>query len=181
MIITISGYPGAGKTTLGKALAKKLGYRFLSAGDIRGMMAMEKGMTIDELNKLGEKEGWTDIEVDRYIEKLGKEKDNLVIDSRLAYHFIPHSVKIFLEVDPWVGAERIFKDKREDESFESVEDAVKRLKERVESDKRRYKKYYNIDFPEKSKFDLILDTTHMSKEEVLSKVLEFLKKRGLRI
>ena len=36
MIITISGLPGSGKSTIGKMLAKKLGYKFYSMGDLRG-------------------------------------------------------------------------------------------------------------------------------------------------
>jgi len=54
MIITISGLPGSGKTSVGKLIAERLGYEFLSIGDLRGSFASKKGLTIDELNKLGE-------------------------------------------------------------------------------------------------------------------------------
>ena len=59
MIITISGIPGSGKTTVGRMLAEKLGYKFYSIGDLRGKMAMERGMTIDQLNELGKTDGRT--------------------------------------------------------------------------------------------------------------------------
>lgn len=52
--IAISGYPGAGKSTTGKLLAKYLGYNFFSAGDFRRMAATELGVDIDTLNKLEE-------------------------------------------------------------------------------------------------------------------------------
>jgi len=48
MIITISGLPGSGKTTVAKKLSKKLNYEFISVGDLKGQFAKEKGMTIDE-------------------------------------------------------------------------------------------------------------------------------------
>ena len=71
MIITISGVPGSGKSTAGKSVARKLGYEYVSMGDFRGKMAMERGLTIDELNKLGEKEDWTDRQADEYQRELG--------------------------------------------------------------------------------------------------------------
>ncbi|MCX6741353.1 MAG: AAA family ATPase, partial [Candidatus Parcubacteria bacterium] len=46
MIITLSGKPGSGKTTVAKILAEKLGYKFYSTGDLRGQMAMKRGLTI---------------------------------------------------------------------------------------------------------------------------------------
>ncbi len=96
MIITISGLPGSGKSTVGKILAKKLGYEFMSLGDLRGKIAIDRGITIDELNHLGEKEGWTDKEVDDYQREYGKTHDNLVVEGRLSFYFIPRSGR-------WVG------------------------------------------------------------------------------
>ena len=55
MKITLSGKAGSGKTTLAKRLAKKLDYKQYSIGDLRGKMDQERGLTIDELNKIGEK------------------------------------------------------------------------------------------------------------------------------
>lgn len=177
MIITISGVPGAGKTTVGRLLAKTLGYEFLSIGEIRREIARKKGMDVYKLNEIGEKEEWTDKEVDNYTAELGKTRDNLIIESRLAYHFIPHSVKIFLDVNLKTGAKRIFESQRKDEKYKSVEEAVKRLKERMESDRKRYKKYYGIDFPEKTKFDLVIDTTNLTPEEVVKKILDFISNK----
>lgn len=55
MIITISGRQGAGKTTLAKNLSERLGYDFISVGDIQGQIARERGLTINELMELGKK------------------------------------------------------------------------------------------------------------------------------
>ena len=136
--------PGSGKTTLGKLLAKKFGLKFYSMGDLRGKMALEHGLTLEELNKLGEKEKWTDEEIDSYTKKIGKTEDNFIVEGRLAYHFIPDSIKIFIDVRPQVGAERILANPRPDEkSRETLKDEMEATEERIKSDKKRYEKLSN--------------------------------------
>lgn len=176
MIITISGMPGSGKSTVGRVLAKQLGYRFYSMGDLRGKMAMDRGMTIEELNELGKREAWTDHETDMYQERLGKTEDDFVIDSWAGFHFIPQGFKVFLDVDLRSAAARIFKDQRPDEKpAASAEEMYERLMARVEDTDARFKKYYNFSFQDRSKFDLTIDTTHQSPEEVVREILTKIK------
>ncbi len=176
MIITISGKPGSGKTTAARRIAKELGYRHLSMGDLRGRIAQKHGMTIDELNEVGKKEDWTDKEADAELIRIGKEEDDYVIDTWIGFHFIPGSIKIFLEVDEDIGAERIFKDQRPDEPEKKTVEGVKEmLKERIENSRARYKKWYGVDYLKKSNYDLIIDTTNMEKKEVAGKILEFVE------
>lgn len=172
MKITISGMPGSGKTTVGKMLAEKMGLKFLSVGDIRGKMAMDRGLTIEELNKIGETEDWTDKEADDYQKEYGERYDNFIVEGRLAYHFIPDSIKIFLDADLREAAERVWNDPRPDEAKRaSVEDEMKAMADRIESDKKRYLKYYGVDPYDKKKFDIVIDSTNVSREETL-KILE---------
>ncbi len=176
MIITISGKPGSGKSTVGKILANEMGYNFYSVGDLRGKMAMDKGMTIDELNELGKTEAWTDREADEYQTKLGKEEDNFVIDSRLGWYFIPHSIKIFIDVKSYAGTERIFKNQRPDEKKQdSVEKLEKMLEERMKSDSARYIKYYGVDYQDKKNYDLIVDSSELKPKQVAKKILDYVK------
>ena len=176
MIITISGLPGSGKSTIGKMLSERLGYKHYSMGDLRGRWAMERGITIDELNKLGEKEDWTDKDTDAYQEKLGKEEDNFVVDGRLSFHFIPRSFKVFLTVDPRVAARRVIKNPRPDEKpAKNVEELMATMQERVENDERRYKKYYGLSFQNKINYDLVIDTTDLTPERILDKILSKLR------
>ena len=179
MIITISGKPGSGKSTVAKMISNKLGLNNYSVGDVRGRMAIKKGMTIDDLNKIGEKEEFTDKKADEYQKKLGEKEDNFVIDGRLSYYFIPNSVRIFLDVNMDVGAQRIFLTKREDEKTEDdIEELKKRLAKRVESDHKRYQKYYGVDFEAKENFDIIIDTTNISPEETTEKIIKFIEQKG---
>lgn len=180
MKINISGLPGAGKSTVGQKLAKKLGLKFYSMGDVRGKMAMEKGMTIDELNKLGETEEWTDVEADKYQKEIAKDEDGFIIDSLLGFYFIPDAMKILLDVDLEVAAQRIFNDQREDEVHHKTKEGVlKMLKSRIAQNNLRYKKYYNIDsYLDKSNFDLVIDTTNILADEVVDRMLKFVREKG---
>ncbi len=175
MIITISGHSGSGKSTIGKRIAKKLRYNFYSMGDLRGKMAMDRGITIDELNEIGKKEAWTDNQVDEYQKELGKKEDNFIIDSRLGFHFIPHAISIFLKVDPKESAKRIFANQREDEEKkETVEEVKEMLEQREKNDKQRYLKYYNVNYLDMKNYDIVIDTTKLSIEEVEEKLLSFI-------
>lgn len=175
MIITLSGNPGAGKSTVAQRVAAALGYQHYSVGDLRGKMAEERGMTIAELNKLGETTDETDKQADAYQKKLGETEDDFIIDARLGFHFIPHSYKIFLDVDERVGAERIFNapDERPDEPREaSVEDVLRRNKERMASDNKRYEQYYGLHIQDRTHYDAVIDTTHMSIDAAVKQILE---------
>ena len=179
MIITISGLPGSGKSTIGKMLAEKLGYQFYSMGDLRGKMAMERGLTIEELNTLGEQEDWTDKPVDEYQEKLGRTENNFIIDGRISFHFIPHSYKVFLEVDSDMAAKRVFAHRRSDERVvNTVAECKAAMAERMGSDALRYKKYYNLTYPDRSAFDLVIDTTDLAPETIRDQILTTIQKRG---
>jgi len=176
MIITISGQPGSGKSTVAEHLARKFHLKHLSIGDFRREMALKRGMTIEEFNKLGERQAFTDKEADNFLKSLGK-KDNLIIDTRLGWHFIPNSVKIFLKIRPEVGAERIFKHGRKSEKkYKNISEVVKANKKRVESDIKRYKKYYGLNPYTISNYDIIIDTSEMSIKEMCAVTENAVKK-----
>lgn len=177
MIITISGRPGAGKTTVGRILAQELGYKFYSMGEFRGEMAQKLGFTIDQLNKLGEKEFWTDKKADDFQKKIGQTEDRVVVDGWLAFHFIPKSFKVFVDIKSKVAAHRVFINQRPDEEYLDSEKAVeKQLFNRLEETRKRFLKYYQVDFINKDHYDLIIDSTKIPPEEVVKKIIKALEK-----
>ena len=175
MIITISGEAGSGKSSAANYVAEKLDITHYSNGDFMRSMAKERGVTILELNKLSEKDKTIDEELDQRQIKLGKEKDNFIIDSRLGFHFIPNSFKVLLKADLKTRAERIFGDKRSEEHNESLQDTMNNIENRQASEKARYRELYGIDYMDESNYDLVLDTTDMPIEGVGEAVISAMK------
>ncbi len=181
MIITIHGQAGSGKSSISKLLAKRLRYKRYSVGDLRRQIAKKHKLTISQLNKLGERHDWTDKEPDQLQKKLGKQRKNFVIDGRTCFYFIPHSFKVYLHADIKMRAKRVFKDERKAERFRSIKDAEKALLERDRSDRLRYRKYYRLDINKMRHYDLVIDTTSLTKRQIVEKIMKAKKKYRLNI
>jgi CMP/dCMP kinase len=171
-IITITGTPGSGKSTLARALAEQLGYRYYSIGNMRRELARERGITLAELNRRSETgEEDNDTHFEQYQQRLGETEDNFVIEGRLGYLFIPESIKLFVDADEQVRARRMLERIGTAEPIVSLEDARTKNRARMESDRKRYQKYYHIDPGKLVHFDLVLDTTATATEELVATVL----------
>jgi predicted cytidylate kinase len=176
MIVTIAGKPGSGKSTVAKKLAVRLGLDHASAGDFMREMATERGISVLEFSALAESDPAIDRAIDERSRRLGAERDGLVIDARLAWHFVPHSIKVFLDVALEVAAARIFGDHRGSET-ENVDLAatMRNIRRRAASESKRYADYYGVDYLDTSNYDLVIDTSTLSVDEVVSAVAEFVE------
>ena len=173
MRITISGKAGSGKSTIAKLLSDKLNLKHYSIGDLMRAMAIERGMTLLELNRMAEKDKSIDFELDNKLRELGKTKDNFVIDGRLTAFFIPDAhVRVFLSANDILRAQRILNDKRQQEKSKSLKESINNIKNREESEKKRYKKYYGVDYLDKKFYNFIIDTTKLSPNQVVDKLIK---------
>ena len=180
MIITIGGRAGSGKSTAGKLLAKKLGLKFYSMGNLTRKFAEERGLTLPELNKLQETDSTIDTQIDNLQKELAKKEDAFVIDSRLGVLFIPNAnFKVFLDADETVRAQRILKDSRTLEKSTELKETLAKLKVREESEIKRYKQYYNFDCYDNNKYDISINTTNLTPEEVVAEITGKIKEKGI--
>lgn len=175
-IITIAGKPGSGKSTTSKKLAEKLGYKHFSSGDLFRAVAKERGIDIYAINLLAETEKAIDHQVDERLQKMGDEEDELVIDSRMAWHWMPQSFKVYLDLDVNVAAERIIMHsdpaRLEAEQIpESVEAYAAQLQKRLDSEIKRYLDLYEANPYNTDNYDLVVDTKIYSIDEVVERVL----------
>lgn len=175
MIITIGGTPGSGKSTIAKKVAEKLQMKQYSIGDFMRQLASERNMSILEISSLAEKDKAIDEELDNKQMELAKQEDNFVIDSRLGWHFIPNSLKVFLSVSDEEGGKRIYESQRKHEVENiTLRQTIQNTKKRRASEKERYSKFYNLDADDKENYDLVIDTAHLTPEEVVDIIVKAL-------
>jgi cytidylate kinase len=179
-IITIAGRPGSGKSSTAKKLAEILGYQHFSSGDLFRALGKERGVDVLQANLSAEENAEIDYLVDARLREIGETEDQIVIDSRTAWHWIPSSFKVFLNLDLTVAAERIIGEddlKRNDsENMHSDPDKYASiLQKRLDSETRRYKKLYDIDPYDMTNYDLVVDTEENQLDEVVAIVLEQFK------
>lgn len=173
MKITISGPPGSGKSTLSKMLSSKLGLEHLSMGDIFRKLASDRCMSLDEFGTLAKCNDDIDRKLDEEQKKIAKEKDNIILEGRLSGFLVEADLKVWLKAPLEIRAGRIAK--RENKSVSS---AIKETSEREECERVRYLNYYNIDIRELSVYDIVIDSTKLSPEEIceiVGKAVECLK------
>lgn len=177
-IITISGTIGSGKSTVAKMLAQKLGWQYYSTGLAHRKIAEEMGITTIELNSLANKDKSIDNRIDAIFKNPPWGNDNCVVDSRLAFHFIPDSFKVCLIVQPEEAGRRIFtgSERSGEHKYASVQEATKTAIERHELEVMRFQRNYHVNIEDKSNFDLIIDTTHLQVEQTCQKILATLDK-----
>ncbi len=176
MIIALSGKGASGKSTVAKLLAKKLNLRHYSIGDLMRELASSKSISLLELNRLAETDPSIDAWLDKKQQELGRQ-DNFIIDSRLAFKFIPHAIKIFLDVNDKEAARRIFSapPRQGEQPYASVKDAIQALVKRRNSEIKRLKKYYHVNPYDKKHYDIVIDTTNLTPKQIGNAILHFLQ------
>jgi len=143
-------------------------------------MALERGVSLLELWAEAENDGGViDAILDERQKQFGLTEDNFIIDGRLPFYFIPHALKIFLTIDPEEAGRRILNDTSRSgvESHGSLEEAAENIKIRRTSENERYMKYYGIHIYDMNLYDIVIDTTWLSREEVAEKVIGEIEKR----
>jgi len=174
MIITLSGKAGSGKSTIAKEIAQKLGYKLYSIGDLQRKFAEDKNISLEELRKLEAIDSSIDLDFDNYQKELGTKEDNFVIESRLGAFFIKQAYKIFLDCDDDVRVKRILSDPKSNRAVElnKLENPEQSILTRDAQDNERLKKMYGFDFLDMNNFDLVVDTTNMTIQQIVDYILE---------
>ena len=180
-IITICGRLGSGKSSTAKGVAQVLEYKHFSSGDFFRQVGLELGLSVTETNKRAETDPRIDEMTDQKLRDM-RNSEKVVIDSRTAYHWIPESFKIYLDLPPEIAKERILssieKDalRKQSEQVSSSEEVFEKINERFESEQKRYWDLYKINNTDKSQFDLVIDTNKNNLSDVINIIVSEYKK-----
>jgi cytidylate kinase len=156
-------------------LARQLGIRRISVGDLYREMAQQRGMTALELNLHAELDDKIDHQVDRLQSDIAMSGETLVVDSRLAWFFFRDALKVHLITDPVVAAHRVLGRPADTvESYASAAEARQRLAERSESERMRFIERYGVDKTRLRNYDLVCDSTRAWPEEIVARIVEML-------
>lgn len=162
-IITIAGSPGSGKSATARTVAAALGFRHFSSGDLFRQLAAERGLSIEAMNISAEAQRDIDLKVDALLQQMYRTENRLVIDSRMAWHWMPGSFKVFLVLDPDTAAERIFRqlhaEGRTSENAASLAEVRASIERRAASERRRYAALYAVNATDPLNFDVVFNTS----------------------
>ncbi len=167
MIITISGPPGSGKSTLSKILSARLGLELISMGDIFRKCAEDRCMCLAEFGILAKKNGDIDREIDEMQKRIAKERDNILLEGRLSGFLVDADLKVWLKAPLEIRAQRIAKRENKDVCV-----AMAQTQEREKCERERYLNYYDIDIEDLSVYDLVIDSSKWEPEEITEIVIK---------
>ncbi|MCU4741452.1 (d)CMP kinase [Natronoglomus mannanivorans] len=173
LLVTVSGPPASGTSTLAERLADEFNLERLNGGDVFRTMAAEYEMELPEFSRLAETDDRIDRELDDRLEGeidahlAGRRSSEtrsrgLLVESRLAgWHADGRAtLAVGLVAPVEVRAARI------DDRSETV--AELRARERSEAE--RYRSYYGLEIDDPSVYDLVVDTHTLSPEGVFRTV-----------
>lgn len=173
-IISLGGQLASGKGAVSEILQKELNFGIYKNGDYFRKLALEMGMDVTSFNIYVIEHP----EIDRQIEYSAKEyaqnNDNFLIDARLGWYAVPESFKVFLKVDVDEAARRAFNDlkRKRTENFATVEEQKEDMIKRYKLENERYFRLYGVKKEDESNYDLIIDTTNITPQEVANKIKE---------
>lgn len=175
-VITITGDPNSGKTTVARKLAALLDYHYHYVGGVMREMAAERGLSIEAFYEQLQNDPELEKSIDARQAELMKTQDNLIVEGRMAFFFPSpfKKINILLKVD-WNDSALRAKGRPEN-AHKSLDMIVWETKKRVHNERERYKALYGIEnHLDEKYFNIIIDTTNLKPDAVWEELLEHLK------
>jgi len=169
MLITISGLPGSGKTTVARLVARELGLEHVYAGEIFRRQAEERGLPLAEYVRMAESDESIDRDLDAQMLRRAA-AGNAVLEGRLAAYMAQQAgtpaLRIFLEASEAVRAERIA-----GREGGATTERLREIQAREASDRWRYQQIYGVDYHDPARYDLVMQTDRRTPEELAGAIV----------
>lgn len=169
--LVITGDLGAGKSDVINIISEWTTLEIFSVGEMFKKEAMVRGLTLDEFHDFMKKDPLFDQEIDAMQVEYLKKNTDYVVDSRLGRLFEPRAYSVYLQVDPMIGAQRIWDSIKTDpnrlaeSTYTSVEDVLEKNEKRVKSELARYKELYNFNHRDQSLYNLVINTNKPNEQK----------------
>lgn len=162
--ITLSGEVASGKTTIGKILAEKLNYDFISIGEETRRKAESLGLSIVEFQHQCLLNPELDRELDRSFSEKCNSRTQLVVDYRLGFHFVRDSYHIFLRISKKTAIDRMKKAGRSNETFHTI-------KQRNDSFREQFLKAHNVDYTNPNRYHLVVNVEEFANPDEIAEYI----------
>ncbi len=93
------------------------------------------------------------------------------MESRLGFLCQPKAFKVFLDVEDEIASQRIHNDQRITDEYQSSQQALEMTRQRNLGDQKRYFDLYGVDLWDPKHYDLLIDTSYKTPEEVVQEIL----------
>ena len=166
LLITVSGPPGCGATTLCERLSEAMDCPYVSGGDIFRELAEDGELSLHQQTAIADSSADIDRALDERLqsiaEKWGSSGKPFILESRLAGWLAGENadLRIWLDAPDEVRVDRV--DGRKETEAE--------MRVREVSEAGRYQKYYDIDVEDREFYDLNINTARWGKAGVFQLV-----------
>lgn len=169
MLVTLSGLPGSGTSTVARRVASALHVEHVDGGTLFRAMAAERGLSLAQFAALAEGDETIDRALDARLTDRAR-TGGVILESRLAGWLAQRGevdgLRVWIACDEQERARRVAGRDGHDAAEALATNQVREASERA-----RYLGYYGIDLADLSVYDLVLDSTERSPDELVAEVV----------
>jgi cytidylate kinase len=169
VLITLSGLPGSGTSTVARLVASRLGIDHLDGGTAFRALAAERGLSLADFALLAEGDDAIDRALDdRLVERA--RQGEVVLESRLAGWLATRAGLAALRV--WISCDELERAARVGgREGDGAAAALADNRKREASERARYRAYYAIDLTDLAPYDLVIDSTDLDPGAIVDQVV----------